>query len=100
MTEISIGNTTDGVVIEVKAFPNSPVTKLAGIHDRRLKIRVNAAPEDGKANKEIIAYLSKLFGCRKSEIEIIRGETSQEKVVLIKGKLLEVVENIITENLS
>lgn len=99
MGELSIGNTTDGVVIEVKVVPNSHENKLDSIHDRRLKVRINAAPEDGKANKELIKYLARLFGCKKSEIKILRGETSQEKLILIQGKLLEVLENIIFENL-
>ena len=100
MDDLSIGNTTDGVMIEVKIIPNSRENKLDSIHDRKLKIRINAAPEDGKANKEMIKFLSKLFDCKKSEIKILRGETTQEKLILIKGKLLRVLENIITENLA
>ena len=100
MGDLAIGNTTDGVVIDVKIIPNSRENKLDSIHDRRLKIRINAAPEDGKANKELVKFLAEIFSCKKSQVKIIRGETAQEKMVLVKDKLLEVIENIIYEKLQ
>jgi hypothetical protein len=48
-----------------------------------LKIKLNAQPEDGKANKELIAYLAKVFEVRKMDVEITAGLTSREKTVEI-----------------
>lgn len=45
----------------------------------RLKMKINAIAEDGKANKEIINFLAKSLKITKSEIEFIRGETSRNK---------------------
>lgn len=46
-----------------------------------LQVRVTAPPVDGKANKALIALLSKEFRVPKSRIEIVQGETSRDKVV-------------------
>jgi len=63
----------------------------------RLKIAINSPPVDGKANKALIKFLSKLFKLKLSEIEIIRGEQSRSKDLLLNlelKKVLQVLENI------
>ena len=48
-----------------------------------LKARLISLPRDGKANEELIGSLAALFGVRKSEIEILRGEKDKRKVVSV-----------------
>ena len=50
-----------------------------------LKARVSALPEDGKANKALIALLSKQLDAPKSAIRIVSGEIARLKVVEITG---------------
>lgn len=45
----------------------------------RLKMKINAIPEDGKANKEIINFLAKSLKITKADIQFVRGETSRNK---------------------
>lgn len=59
-----------------------------------LNVRVTAVPEDGKANKALIALLSKTWKIPKSEIKIIRGETSRLKTLEIPNN-----SNISPENI-
>ncbi len=49
--------------------------------DPLYRIYVTIVPEDGKANKAVIKLLAKYLGVSKSSLEIIRGETSRDKVV-------------------
>lgn len=49
-----------------------------------LKIKVNKAPENGKANQEVIKIIAQHFKIKKSEIMIIKGETSTKKIIEIK----------------
>ena len=44
-----------------------------------VKARVSAAPEGGKANKALIALLSKTLKVPKTSIEIVAGDTSRNK---------------------
>jgi len=50
-----------------------------------LKARVTAVPEKGKANKALIALLSKSLKVPKSMITVVSGETSRQKILRIEG---------------
>ena len=52
---------------------------------RVLKVYVNVAPEDGKANKAVIEMLAKHFSVAKSSVTITHGLTSRDKVVRVEG---------------
>lgn len=58
---------------------------LVGWENDRLKIRLSAVPEKGKANQELIVYLAKLLAISKSSIEIVQGQTARFKKLLIHG---------------
>lgn len=47
------------------------------------KVYVTAPPEDGKANKKLIELLAEHFGVAKSQVRIIKGEISRNKIVEI-----------------
>ena len=48
--------------------------------DGSYRVRVTAAPTDGKANAAVVATLAKFFGCAKSNIKLISGATARNKV--------------------
>lgn len=48
-----------------------------------LLVRVTAPPEDGRANKAILALLAKALGRPKSALELVRGTTGRDKVITI-----------------
>jgi uncharacterized protein (TIGR00251 family) len=45
---------------------------------------VRAPPVKGKANEAVIEVLAEFFGVKKSDIRIMSGERSREKVVEIR----------------
>ncbi|MBI2688589.1 MAG: DUF167 domain-containing protein [Acidobacteria bacterium] len=51
--------------------------------DGTLKIRVKAAPEDGKANEELCQFLARHFGVSRQDVAIVTGATSQRKRVRV-----------------
>lgn len=55
------------------------------------KIKIAAAPEKGKANKELVDYLGEVLAVKKSQISLILGETSHHKVLQIEGLTAEAV---------
>lgn len=59
---------------------------MPGPHDREyLKLKVTAAPENGRANEAVIALLAKTLGLPKSRLAIASGQTSTfKKLVLAK----------------
>ncbi len=53
---------------------------------RLLKVRVTAAPEDGKANRALIRLLADALGVAQASIRIASGETSRNKLIEIAGE--------------
>jgi uncharacterized protein (TIGR00251 family) len=89
----AIVETAEGVVFTAKVVPGSSRTAVAGTLGDMIKIRVAAAPEKGKANECLIAYLATELGVKKNAIAILSGHTSPVKQVKVAGvsaaKLLE-----------
>ena len=75
----------DGVVLSVRVQPRASSTAVKGTVGDRLKVSVSGPPVDGKANAVLIKFLSKKLGVSKSAIELIRGQTSREKDLFIRG---------------
>lgn len=70
--------------LRVKVIPKSPKTEIAGeLADGTLKVRLRAAPERGKANAELCAFLAREIGIPASQVEVISGHTSPLKLVRI-----------------
>ena len=70
--------------ITVKVTPKSSRTELVGkLPDGTWKVKVAAAPEKGKANRALCAFLADHFGVPQSRVSILSGETSHRKRVRI-----------------
>ncbi len=70
--------------ITVKVIPKSSRTELAGqLPDGTWRVRVAAAPEKGKANRELCVFLAAHFGVPRSRVQILSGETSHLKRIRI-----------------
>lgn len=77
-------NNNDELVVSLKISPNSSKNEIIKNDDGTIKVKITAPPVDGKANKCLIEFLSKTFRIPKTSIQILRGETSKEKTLLIK----------------
>lgn len=71
------------LIIKLKISPNASKNEIIRTEDG-VKVKITAQPIDGKANKCLVEFLSKTFKVPKSSIEIVKGETSKEKTLLIK----------------
>jgi len=85
----------DKIRLEIKAIPGASKTEFAGVKDGRLRIRLAAVAEDGKANAELISFLSKRIGCTKRDLRIVSGERARVKVVEVAGEFEEKVEEVV-----
>jgi uncharacterized protein len=73
------------LLIRVKVQPKASADAIVGEHAGALKIRVAAAPEDGKANRAALEFLAGRLGLRKSAISIVSGERSRDKLFAVRG---------------
>jgi uncharacterized protein (TIGR00251 family) len=82
---MTAGSSNGGTRLAIKATPNAGRNDISGYKDGVLQVKIAAPPEKGKANKELVDFLSEVLGVRKSAISIIKGHTSRNKVLNIEG---------------
>lgn len=74
-----------GVVLHVKAVPGASRTEVVGWLGDRLKIRVAAPPEGGKANRAICELVAERLGVSAAGVEIVSGALRAQKTLRIAG---------------
>ncbi|OHB73378.1 MAG: hypothetical protein A2Z25_00220 [Planctomycetes bacterium RBG_16_55_9] len=86
MTNLSIREDDDGVVFRAKIVPGSSgSTRICGLLDGMLKVKVSAPPERGKANQCLVKFLANELGVKKNAVSILSGKTSPVKQVQVLG---------------
>lgn len=86
--------------LKIRVIPNAKSNAIDSYLGEFLKIRIKAPALDGKANKELTIFLSKLIGCKKAEIEISHGHTEQNKTLVFHNISTENLNKIIEENIK
>jgi len=84
-----IRETSGGVLVSLLIQPRASKNEISGPQGDRLKVRLTAPPVEGAANKMCITFLAKCLGVSKSSIEIVSGQSSRQKQVLIRGGCLD-----------
>jgi len=75
----------EGVILPVRAQPGARRNEIRGEQAGALKVCVTQVAEKGKANKAVIEVLCDRLELRKSQVELLAGETSQQKRFLVRG---------------
>lgn len=84
--DMAIQELDDGAVFSAKIVPGSSGnTRICGVLDGMLKIKVSAPPEKGKANQCLLKFLAQRLGVKKNALSIISGKTSPSKRVRVSG---------------
>lgn len=60
-------------------------SETAGMHGDALKVRLIAAPVDGRANAELLQLIASRLGLSKSAVSLTHGQTSRQKVLKLSG---------------
>ncbi len=94
--------TINGYILRIRVTPNSSKCSICGIFtdcggQDFLKVNLTSVPEKGKANSELIKFLSKLLHISKSSFSIISGETDRYKKLLITTEVSNLTETTIKE---
>lgn len=86
---IALERHAEGVLLPVRAQPGSRRNEIRGQQEGQLKVCVTQIAEKGKANKALVVLLSKELSLKKSQIELLSGETASQKRFLIRGLSVE-----------
>ena len=93
----AIKQARDGVVIDLEISPGAKETAVHGYNPwrRRIEIRLSEKAERGRANEQLVSFLSNLFGISSGNIQIITGLTNSKKSVKIIGAKAEDILKIL-----
>ena len=82
---IKIEQHGDDVLLWIKAVPGASRDQLAGAIGNRLKVRISAPPEGGKANHAICKLIARTLNARPRDVSVEHGATNPEKTIRIAG---------------
>lgn len=72
-----------GVRLAVQIQPNAKKTEVVGVLDDALKIKLQAAPIEGKANEALVRFVADALGVPRGAVEITHGLTNKRKLVAV-----------------
>lgn len=77
------------VFLVVKVVTKAKINKIVGWQGDFLKVQLTAIPSKGQANKKLIELLADFLNLSKSKIIIVRGSTTNKKIIYIPNNKLE-----------
>jgi uncharacterized protein (TIGR00251 family) len=83
-----------GVRLKLRVKAGGRKNAILGRYAGALKLSVTAAPEKGKANRAVLSLLAETLRLPASSLEIISGQTSPDKVVLVPLSLEELLQRL------
>lgn len=87
----------NGVFLLLHCQPGAKLTRLVGEHGGRLKIALNAPAVDNKANEELVAWLGDRLGVPRRQLQIVAGQTSRQKKVMVLGLDVKTVISVLNQ---
>ena len=81
----------------IRIQPRASKNEVIQMEGGGIKIRLTAPPVDGAANEALVKFLSDRLDIPKSQIEIVSGHTSKNKIVRIEGISQEESERVLNK---
>jgi uncharacterized protein len=82
----------DGAILNLRVSPGARQTSIEGAYgEDALRLRVAAPPVEGKANAEAERYVAELLGVANSDVSVVRGASSRNKTIFVRGATPEEV---------
>ena len=88
---MGLRRTDAGIIVSIRLQPGAGANRIDEVEAmadgrRRLRVRVTAAPEKGKANKAMLKLLAKQWRRPVSRLRVVGGLTSRNKQVAVAGE--------------
>lgn len=90
---LNLKENADGITIEIKVQPRASRNQIVGEQDGSLKIKLTAPPVEGEANQALVDYLASVLDTPRRNIILLKGESSRNKIIAVKGMTREVFLN-------
>ena len=88
-------NNNTSTRLRIRVTPRASQNEVVGFSDDVLYVKVAALPDRGKANRELIDYLSRILDIKKSSLHLLKGHTSRNKVIAVDGlSLVDIIARV------
>ena len=64
--------------------------------DEALRIRLNAPPVDGKANRELVRFIADALGVPERAVSLVAGQTGRRKTLRVEGVTADTARGVLT----
>jgi uncharacterized protein (TIGR00251 family) len=71
--------------LRLRVAPGAARAEVVGRHGEAWKVRVVAAPEDGRANDAVVRLLAEALGVRSDAVTLVSGHSARDKIVELVG---------------
>ena len=85
----------NGVLISIRVQPGSRKSEIVGPLGDSLKIKIAAPPVEGAANEALREFLAEKLGVSKSKIQLLKGQSSRQKLWEVLGLKLQDVAKLL-----
>ncbi len=83
LSNLKLKEIPGGTLLHLRVKPGARKNEILGVHGGALKLGVVARPDKGKANRGVLKLLAKILDLAPSAIELVAGNTSRDKTVLV-----------------
>ena len=96
----AVRQTSEGVVLDLEISPGAKENTVHGYNPwrKRIEVRLSERARKGKANEQLISFLSDLFHVNSRDVRIITGLTNSKKSLLIVGAKMPEILKLLKEN--
>ena len=81
--------------VQLRVSPGAARPAIVGRYGAAWKVRVTAAPEDGKANAAVVRLLADTLALPVRDVEIVSGHASRDKTVALEGIEHDEIERLL-----
>ena len=74
----------------IRAKPTGKQNRVVSVSGEALELELAAKPLNGQANAELIDYVSDILRVKKRDLQLIRGDKSRDKQLLLESGLLDI----------
>ena len=85
----------DDVLVDIKVTTRACQSVIIGLQNGYLQVRLQAIATKGQANTCLIELLAKKFSLQKSQVELISGEKSRLKRILLHSYNVETLRKLL-----
>ena len=96
----AVRETGEGVILNLDISPGAKATCIHGYNPwrKRIEVRLSERAQKGKANEQLISFLSDLFHVNSRDVRIITGLANSKKSLLIIGAQMPDILKLLKEN--